>query len=1245
MPRPTPAIVPLLERSRLLTAAQWETLRDEGSLETLSQNGSVRDGHAAEFLHRLVARGWLSTWQAEMLQRGRSGFLIGQYRLLDCIGQGGNGHVFLAEQLNLRRQVALKVLAPSIVKSRDSVARFHQEIRAAAQLDHPHIVCAFDAGTTGDLPYLAMEFVPGRNLGEVAEAYGPLPLGWSCDCIRQAAKALDYAHERGLVHRDVKPSNLLVSRNPETGRPHVKLLDLGLARFVSESVPDGGLTQSGQVLGTPDYISPEQAADTRKADIRSDIFSLGCTLFRLLTGEVPFGGGNVMEKLMSRATNDAPPARSLRPDLPPELEAVIARMLDRNPARRYQTPGDVVDALKPFAALPNLDPLNSPLGPFPDRVEPKTDGDSNLGQFLQRIAEQMDEDATADLTSKTMAVLPGRAARPWKKWAALAGGLAVVIALSVWTGSAVYERSGTATLVVDWPLEERSGGRLLIDGEIVPLSNSAAVRIARSPGPRRVRAEREGYQPVEALFTLGRSEVRPWKPRWIPTATQQRRLAFAALRERVQSGKSGSTIQVEALQARCRGFVRTHRGTPEALDAVGLLASLPCPLDRLDRSQVPPPELSGAGLDSPAARELVGVLGDSRLRHWNEVTRVLVHPSGQWIASAGRDGMVRLWDADNGNLRHKWFVGEGDCQLAFVEKHNVLATGAGDREIALWDLATGQLRATLPASSRPFVVLPGGERILADAGERGLGAWSVEAGTRQSTLPRATARLIDLQISEATPLAVAEYADETIQVLNTADGSLTFALTQARKARLNRAGTILAAERTEDTARNDIGLWSAEAGMLTRTLDEAGAPVAWMGDDETLLATRPGRVTVWNAATGSEQQTFRDVPDRVALSPDRQWLVAGDPDFGAMQFWNLLTGQSTSTSGHLLGVTDVTCTPDSRLAVSGSRDHAVKLWVIAQGEERPIAGRGAGPVDISPDGKSFLFASDDGRLKLWDVATGKPSRTLVEDAKVVRRVAFSPNGRVVACVGDWGFFQFTLRLFDAASGAELSLAGDPLGTVRAFEFHPDGKRLAVASAGRVVTIYELESREPVTTLEEDLADVRSLAWSPHGNWLAIAAGEDGVIVWDVAKEQRHVLPASSVPNASAVVFSPDGRLLTCALSGKQVVHLRMAATSGFEDLTVDERLAVPGSPLTALSWAPDGKSLAGVNNAGQLHLWSYAETARLDPYRSSSSPRPPTRTLTLGPPGGILSQVTFSPEGRHLLTVNGNGTVYVLRLE
>jgi WD40 repeat protein len=415
-----------------------------------------------------------------------------------------------------------------------------------------------------------------------------------------------------------------------------------------------------------------------------------------------------------------------------------------------------------------------------------------------------------------------------------------------------------------------------------------------------------------------------------------------------------------------------------------------------------------------------------------------------------------------------------------------------------------------------------------------------------------------------------------------------------------------------------------------------------MGDDETLLATRPGRVTVWNAATGSEQQTFRDVPDRVALSPDRQWLVAGDPDFGAMQFWNLVTGQSTSTSGHLQGVTDVTCTPDSQLAVSGSRDHAVKLWAIARGEERPIAGRGAGPVDISPDGKSLLFASDDGRLKLWDVATGKPSRTLVEDAKVVRRVAFSPNGRVVACVGDWGFFQFTLRLFDAASGAELSLAGDPLGTVRAFEFHPDGKRLAVASAGRVVTIYELESREPMTTLEEDLADVRSLAWSPNGQWLAIAAGEDGVVVWDVENEVRALVPGGLVPNASVVAFSPDGEFLTCVLSGKQVVQCRMGAG---KPVVVDERLSVPGSPLVHLSWAPDGKSLAGVNNAGQLHLWSYAERARLDPHRSSNSPRPPTRTLTLGPPGGILSQITFSPEGRHLLTVNGNGTVYVLRFE
>jgi serine/threonine protein kinase len=299
----------------------------------------------------LVARQILTRWQAEQLWAGRRQFLLGKYRLLDKLGQGGMGAVYRARQMSTGRIVAIKVMAQSLLDNPDSVARFHREVQSAAALNHPNIVAAYDAGEADDgASFLVMEHVPGRDLNDWLKECGRLPIDWACECIRQAALGLQHAHERGLVHRDIKPGNLLVVGDRTDEMPRVKILDMGLARLASEKGPAAGeLTHTGQILGTPDYIAPEQAKSTKTADIRADIFSLGCTLFKLLTGEVPFRGETLMEKLMARASEDAPLASTLRPEVPPELDAVIARMLARQAVRRYQLPREAADALAPFS--------------------------------------------------------------------------------------------------------------------------------------------------------------------------------------------------------------------------------------------------------------------------------------------------------------------------------------------------------------------------------------------------------------------------------------------------------------------------------------------------------------------------------------------------------------------------------------------------------------------------------------------------------------------------------------------------------------------------------------------------------------------------------------------------------------------------------------------------------------------------------------------------------------------------------
>ena len=304
------------------------------------------------FAARLVEEGRLTEWQAKQVLAGKGGkrhYFLGKYKLLDLIGVGGMGDVYKAVQPSIGRIVALKVMNRAILKEPIAVTRFLREIRSAAAVDHPNVVRAYDADCDDDSYFLVMEYVAGKDLKSWIRQEKSLPVAWSCECIRQAALGLEHAFEQGMVHRDIKPSNLLVTQDEHGGLPLVKILDLGLARFASETAEDGDLTRSGQVLGTPDYIAPEQARNTKTADIRADIFSLGCTLFELLTGRLPFPGTTVMEKLMARASEDAPRVQSLRAEVPAGLDAVVATMLERDPNLRYATPAQVAQALAPFA--------------------------------------------------------------------------------------------------------------------------------------------------------------------------------------------------------------------------------------------------------------------------------------------------------------------------------------------------------------------------------------------------------------------------------------------------------------------------------------------------------------------------------------------------------------------------------------------------------------------------------------------------------------------------------------------------------------------------------------------------------------------------------------------------------------------------------------------------------------------------------------------------------------------------------
>uniref|UniRef100_UPI00321FE46A serine/threonine protein kinase n=1 Tax=Thermogutta sp. TaxID=1962930 RepID=UPI00321FE46A len=336
----------------------WQSLQESGllSADELSRWGQELFGSAfpdsgEELARELVRHRVLTAFQAGCLLRGRTkGLVLGEYVILDRLGKGGMGVVFKARHRRMERVVALKTLSPQGMKDPDSVQRFYREVKAAARLTHPNIVTAYDAGEHEGIHYLVMEYVDGQDLANLVKDHGPMPLQEALECVLQAARGLAYAHSEGVIHRDIKPSNLLVDRSGT-----VKILDMGLARLMFGTLKEGltgdQLTATGQVMGTCDYMAPEQAVSTHRVDGRADIYSLGCTLYRLLTGEPPYKGGTLMEVLMAHREAPIPSLSKAREDVPLEVDMVFQRMVAKRPEDRYQRMEEVIEALKHCLAV------------------------------------------------------------------------------------------------------------------------------------------------------------------------------------------------------------------------------------------------------------------------------------------------------------------------------------------------------------------------------------------------------------------------------------------------------------------------------------------------------------------------------------------------------------------------------------------------------------------------------------------------------------------------------------------------------------------------------------------------------------------------------------------------------------------------------------------------------------------------------------------------------------------------------
>ena len=373
-------LIDLLGRSGLLEKEQIERALDEVRADHPTDM-PVGEALAEEF----IRRGLITRWQADRLLEGRyKGFFLNKYKLLSLLGTGGMSSVFLAENVLMQKRVAVKVLPKHRVDDSSYLERFFNEARAAGRLTHPNIVHTYDIDNCGKHHYIVMEYVPGRNLQQVVKDDGPLSYRRAADYIAQSADGLAHAHENKLVHRDVKPANFLLNEQNV-----VKLVDLGLAYFTSSDDPSLTLQHEENVLGTADYLAPEQAVCSHGVDARADIYALGCTLYFLLTGHPPFDEGTIHQRMVAHTLQQPPSIFEDRPDAPRSLVAICERMMAKKPDDRYQSAAEVVAVLRDWLKA------NSPSGDS----GPRLGGTSASGNSGLRIGRAFDTTPLGDTVS------------------------------------------------------------------------------------------------------------------------------------------------------------------------------------------------------------------------------------------------------------------------------------------------------------------------------------------------------------------------------------------------------------------------------------------------------------------------------------------------------------------------------------------------------------------------------------------------------------------------------------------------------------------------------------------------------------------------------------------------------------------------------------------------------------------------------------------------------------------------------
>lgn len=1236
-----------VRQSRLLNEAQWERLQQTFSDDRLSS--------PPEIVERLVSWGAVTPWQGEMLLAGKRSFQLGKYRLENLLGNGASGTVFLARQTGLDRLVAVKVLSPQVVEDRGLVARFHRETQSLAAVTSPHLVTAFDAESQGALHYLVMEYVAGEDLGQVLRREGRLPIPLACECVRQALLGLQTASEAGLVHRDLKPGNLLLSRSPETGGPVVRVLDFGLAKMRAEAArrrrpsskplshaTEDELTHDGALLGTPDYMAPEQARETLAADTRSDIYSLGCTLYRLLTGEAPFPGERTRAQIVAREPNREWD-RLCRVEIPEPLRAVLAKFLAVDPEDRHQTPRVAARALEPFARDASLFP------PAVDGTAPKElasalppgDSPDQLEDFFRRL-EHTTPSAGGDSSRSREFLFSG----VWRWFGTRRRTLcAVSLGLAALASGAWW---GRPSLTIEMPTGGSVEGKVQNQAQVWQVRssrNSSQASLRIFPGAGRVWGElrREEFESISLDVNLRWFQTVVVTPEWKPTAAAQRRVSVAGVLERLSAHNSGKPDAASRQAA--QELLGRIRGTPEVRELARALARFPTALDALPSPREWDGHLGGIGLGA-AAREVVQVLGSGERQAWNRSVALVASRDRPLIAAISIDQTVQVWNSETRTRVAAWSLPVRPVVAAFCDASPGLLVALDDGRLVVYEPETGAERTVLEGARPPWSITPEGTLVAAvrqgTEGEPELGVWELATGRLCHAWATGAPRpLRDLLCLPGDQLVV-EYDHAGVAVHDLPTGRTIVDLPRASRPRTDlRQRWLALAVPVENVVLFDLAqpLTSTSAG---RELESAGIPREFLEETEQLLTRNATRVLIWNLRTGEEQKTVLDVPGVSLVTRSPATLFAADDSLPEWCRWDLATGarqcfESPSRLTQLVAAGPWE-RPDSaenrsetglRREIWGVGDRpGFEVWNQVTGERRPRTGEWHWPATLDEEGRQ-LACRRENVLTVLDIATGETRVRLPRAVEEQDVLTFSPAGRHLAIRGGWGLFRSSLEVWNLETATRVPLDELPSGRVSALGWSPGDASLALAHDDRQIWIQPLGSGAP-RAINADLPSVvRAVEFSADGGLLAIACDDRSQWLLDLRTEELHRLPGE-VARVERWRFSADGRFLLGVVNDRVLLYsvprrrlLRSftAADAGLNDAVFNAA----------------GETLATATNAGKVELWDLSDLKKGVPTRRS--------VLNLGPPGGRLWEVRLTPEGRHVVTLNGNSTVSVIRIQ